>query len=133
MKLWDILEASQYNQIFSIYVTNVYGQNIPVARGTRSEMQEYDLDDGDLFYHLMDDVEYFHITEKGIMVLFLRDNHYEEKAEQQYSEDYVKKWDRRDPKTRPYLHSIETEEHTDKWICRFPCERDKERIRHDNE
>ena len=125
MKLWDILEASQYNQIFSIYVTNVYGQNIPVARGTRSEMQEYDLDDGDLFYHLMDDVEYFHITKKGIMVLFLRDNHYEENAEQQYSEDYVKKWDRKDPKTRPYLHSIETEEYTDEWICRFPCERGK--------
>ena len=61
------------------------------------------------------------------MVLFLRDKHYEEKAETQYSDDYVSRWDRRDPLTRPYLHSIETEEYTDEWICRFPCERDKER------
>ena len=50
MKFWDILEASQYMQIFSVYVTNIYGQNIPIARGTRSEIQEYDLDEGDLFY-----------------------------------------------------------------------------------
>ena len=125
MKLWDILEASQYMQIFSIYVTNVYDQNIPIARGTRSEMQEYDLDDGDLFYHLMDDVEYFHITKKGVMVLFLRDKHYEESVESQYTAEYVKRWNRRNPMTRPYLHSIETEEYTDEWICRFPCERDK--------
>lgn len=125
MKLWDILEASQYMQIFSIYVTNVYDQNIPIARGTKSEMQEYDLDDGDLFFHLMDDVEYFHITKNGVMVLFLRGKHYEERADSQYSVDYVKRWDRRDPMTRPYLFTIETEQYTDKWICRFPCERDK--------
>lgn len=126
MKLWDILEASQYMQVFSIYVTNVYGQNIPIARGTRSEMQEYDIDEGDLFYHLMDEIEYFHITKKGVMVLFLKDSHYEEKVEQQYSEDCVKRWDRRNPMTRPYLYSIETEEYTDEWICRYPCERAKE-------
>lgn len=125
MKLWDILEASQYMQIFSIYVTNVYDQNIPVARGTLSEMQYYDLDDGELFCRLMDDVEYFHITKKGVMVLFIRDKHYEERAESQYSENYVKIWDRRDPLTRPFLFGIETEQYTDEWICRFPCERDK--------
>ena len=127
MKLWDMLAASQYMQIFSIYVTNAYGQNIPIARGTQTEMQEYDLGEGDLFDHLIDEVEYFSITKKGVMVLFLRDKHYEEKAETQYSDDYVSRWDRRDPLTRPYLHSIETEEYTDEWICRFPCERDKER------
>ena len=132
MKLWDMLVASQYMQIFSIYVTNVYDQNIPVARGTRSEMQEYDLDNGDLFYHLMDEVEYFNITKKGVMVIFLKDGHYEERAESQYSEDYVKKWDHRDPLTRPYLFGIETEEHTNEWICRFPCEIDK-KVRMKNE
>ena len=125
MKLWDILEASQYMQIFSIYMTNVYDQNIPIARGTLADMQRYDLDEGGFFCHLMDDVEYFHITKKGVMVLFLRDEHYEEKAEEQYSQDYVMRWNRRDPRTRPYLHAIETEEYTDEWICRFPCERDK--------
>ena len=125
MKLWDILEASQYMQIFSIYVTNVYDQNIPIARGTLADMQRYNINDGEFFVHLMDDVEYFHITEKGVMVLFIRDKHYEEKAEEQYHKDYVMRWDRYDPMKRPYLHTIETEEYTDKWICRFPCERDK--------
>ena len=125
VKLWDMLEASQYWQIFSIYVTNVYNQNIPVARGTLSEMKYYDIDDGELFCHLMDDVEYFHITKKGVMVLFIRDKHYEERAESQYSDDYVKRWNRRDPMTRPYLFGSETEEYTDEWICQFPCERDK--------
>ena len=126
MKLWDILEASQYMQIFSIYVTNIYGQNIPIARGTLSEMWRFDPEwEGDLFYHMMDDVHYFHVTKNGVMVLYIRDKHYEEPLAKQYFEDYVKQWDKNDPMKRPYLFNSETEEYTDKWICRFPCERDK--------
>lgn len=126
MKLWDILEASQYMQVFSVYVTNVYGQNIPIARGTLLEMWRFDPEwESNLFYHMMDDVHYFHITGNGIMVLYIRDKHYEEPIEKQYSEDYVKRWDKNDPMKRPYLFYSETEENTDKWICRFPCEMDK--------
>lgn len=125
MTLWDILESCQYMQVFSIYSTNIYGQNIPVARGTLSEMQEYDIEEGELFSRLMDKVDYFHITKNGVMVVFLQGEHYEERVETLYSQEYVERWERYDPKTRPWLFVMETEEYTDEWICRFPCKRDK--------
>ena len=122
MTLYDLVNAGQYMQIYSVYITNAYDQNIPVSRGTLSEMLGYDVDENDyrFFEHLMDKVEYYHITEKGIMVVFLRDEHFEDSADYNYSEDYVKKWDRRNPKTRPYLFGIETEEYTEKYLYKFP-------------
>ena len=122
MTLYDLVNAGQYMQIYSIYITNVYDQNIPVSRGTLQEMLGYYVEENDsiFFDHLMDKVEYYHITEKGIMVIFLRDDHFEDRADYNYSDDYVKKWDRRDANTRPYLNGIETEEYTDKYLYKFP-------------
>ena len=121
MKLYDIVSKAQYMQVFSIYLTNTYDQNIPIARGTRSEMISTDVDENeeDFFNHLMCDVEYFHITDKGVMVVFIRDEHFEEQASYNYSDEYVKRWDRFDPKTRPWLYGIETEEYTDKYLWKF--------------
>lgn len=122
MTLYDLLSAGQYMQMYSVYVTNAFDQNIPISRGTLTFMLAYIVNESDatLFYHLMDKVEYYHTTDDGVMVVFLRDEHFNETADYNYSDDYVKKWDSSDPNTRPYLHGIETEEYTDKWICKFP-------------
>lgn len=57
MTLYDIVASAQYMQVFSIYLTNDYDQNIPIARGTRSDMIENDEDnEEDFFNHLMCEV-----------------------------------------------------------------------------
>jgi len=120
MTLYDIVSKAQYMQVFSIYLTNAYDQNIPISRGTRSEMIENDEDnEEDFFNHLMCEVEYYHITKDEVMVIFIKDENYERNASFNYSEDYVKRWDRSDPKTRPWLFDIETEEYTDKYLWTF--------------
>lgn len=120
MTLYEIVSKAQYMQVFSIYLTNVYNQNIPISRGTRSEMIENDEDNEENFFnHLMCEVEYYHITKDGVMVVFIKDENYERDASFNYSEDYVKRWDRSDPKTRPWLFGIETEEYTDKYLWTF--------------
>jgi hypothetical protein len=117
MTLYDIVSKAQYVQVFSIYLTNIYDQNIPIVRGTKSEMISMDADN--FFDHLMCDVEYFNVTNKGVMVVFIRDEHFEERASNRYSDEYVKSWDNLDPKTRPWLHNFETEEYTDMYLWKF--------------
>ena len=117
MTLYDIVSKAQYTQVFSIYLTNIYDQNIPIVRGTKSEMISMDADN--FFDHLMCDVEYFNVTNKGVMVVFISDEHFEERASIRYSDEYVKRWDNLNPKTRPWLHGFETEEYTDMYLCKF--------------
>lgn len=120
--LYDLIEPAQYTQVFSIYIWNIYGQYLPVARGTRQQMRAIDVDSGEeiLFEHLMDKVEYYVINKSGVMVVFLRDENFNNRVEEQYSDDYVKNWKNNNPDTRPWLHAIETEEYTDKYISKFP-------------
>lgn len=122
MTLFELLDKGQFFQIYSIYLINKYNQNIPISRGTLEEMLAYIVNESDstLFIHLMDKVEYYHITDKGVMVVFIRDENYEKMAQDNYFEDYVKMWDSSDPNTRPYLHGIETEEYTEEWLWMFP-------------
>ena len=121
MTLYDIVSKAQYTQVFSIYLTNAYDQNIPIARGTRSEMIAMDVDENEenFFDHLMCDVEYFNVTNKGVIVIFIRDEHFEERASYNYTDEYVKRWDNFNPKTRPWLHGSETEVYTDKYLWKF--------------
>lgn len=121
MTLYDIVSKAQYMQVFSIYLTNAYDQNIPIARGTRNEMFELDAEEneGEFFNHLMCQVDYYHITENEVMVIFIRDEHFEKQASYNYSDEYVKRWDKFNPKTRPWLYGIETEEYTDKYLWKF--------------
>ncbi len=123
MKLWDLLNAAQYTQVFSIYTQNAYDQNIPVARGTRPEMIALDCKEGEerLFGHLMHEVDGYSINKNGVMVVFLRDKDYDRMADEQYRAEYVEKWDRKDPDSRPWLFGIETEAYTDKYIGKFPA------------
>lgn len=119
MNLWDLLHSTRCNQEFSIYVTNAYGQNVPVARGAIDDL--FNLDNGEwlTFEHLMDKVEMFAVNDDGRIIVYLSDSHYYERAETQYAERYVKKWDIFKPETRPWLHDCETEEYTDKYINKF--------------
>ena len=56
MTLYDLLSTGQYMQTYSIYVTNIYNQNIPIARGTLSDMLKYEAEEGEgeFFMHLKD-------------------------------------------------------------------------------
>ena len=121
MTLYDLVAKAQYMQVFSIYLTNIYDQNIPITRGTRSKMIAMDAEENeeDFFRHLMCEVEYFHITDKRVMGVFIRDEHFEENVSYNYSDEYIKRWDAHDPTTRPWLHGIETEEYTDKYLWKF--------------
>ena len=122
MTLWDLLETAQCSQIFAIYVQNIYDQNIPLARGTRSEVITVDADYGEkvLFEHLMDKVEYYAVNKNSVIVVFLRDLNYNNKVEKQYSDKVARKWKDLDPNTRPWLYEIETEKYTDEYISKFP-------------
>lgn len=114
MKLWDILYTAQYFQQFTIYVMNAYDQNVLIGRGTRAEMLAEEREEGDntLFNNLQNEVEYFH-TKGSKLIVFVRDANYDKPLEEQYLERQVARWDYKDPKKRPFLYGIETEEYQD--------------------
>jgi len=108
MTLCDILNTAQYFQKFEVYVTNAYDQNVLIGNGERQEM----LDNWEeVFDHLMDTVEYFStekFSDNGAIVIMLRDKHYEERLETQFSDkDYTSKWSPSDPKSRPFKYAVE--------------------------
>ncbi|MBQ8697622.1 MAG: hypothetical protein IJV83_05350 [Clostridia bacterium] len=112
MKLWDILHVAQCNQIFHIYVTNSYDQNLPVGKGTREDLcmnMVTGENDRDLFSHLMDDVTTFVVCNDRKIVIFVKDAHFEERLEEQFCGEYAKKWGRLKPETRPWRWSCEIE------------------------
>ena len=112
MKLWDILNCSQYTQRFYIFVTNIYGQNLPRGQGSRNELYE-NIQSGDeeddFFSHLMDEIEYFVVRDDKSIVVYLRNEDYEKRCEELYPEEYVKRWDRLKPETRPWRFCSEIE------------------------
>ena len=109
MKLYDLLRVTAYWQKFNIFVGNAYDQNIPVGKGVRAEL----LDEGvneDTFDHLGDKVDCIRLSTDGeTLIVFLRDENFNVRAEELYSEKYVEKWDNRDASTRPWLHTSEIE------------------------
>lgn len=107
--LHNLLTSCQFQQVFWIYMTNEYDQNILLAKGTKQEMLEDEEMNFDLLDHINDVVEYWTIREDGAMFVRIR---MEDKAEDLYFEDDVKKWDILDPRTRPWLHSAELDDFT---------------------
>lgn len=103
MTLWDMLNVCQCYQEFDVYEGNDYDQNIIVASGTADELRT----EIEIFDHLMDEVVSYSVEPDGVIVILLRNENYEKRAEEQYFESYVKKWDRFNPETRPWRHSIE--------------------------
>ena len=106
-KLHDLLTTCQYDQVFWIYRSNDYDQNILLTKGTKREM----LCDGessfDLIEHINDPVEYWTIRKDGAMFVRLVMT---DKAEDLWSEDYIEYWDRHNPNRRPYLYSAEMDD-----------------------
>lgn len=106
--LHNLLTSCQYSQVFWIYRMNDYDQNILLAKGTKKEMLADDEASFDLIDHINDVVEYWTIREDGAMFVRLRTH---EKAQDLYSEDYVKKWNH-NPHSRPWLYSAEMDDFT---------------------
>lgn len=104
MTLYDLLQATVYDQQFAVYVNNIYDQNILVGAGVRAEL----LDESEnelLFDHLMDKVDMLRVSKDGkILVVFVVDKNYKKRAEKLYQKEYVKRWDARDEETRPYRY-----------------------------
>ena len=110
MKLWDILNSAQYTQKFRIFVTNIYDQNLPRGAGTRAELFQNILsgeEEDDFFSHLMDEIEYFVVLDDKSILVYIRNEDYEKRCEELYPEEYVKRWDRLKPETRPWRFSCE--------------------------
>ena len=42
MILYDLLQTATYDTEFSIYITNVYGQNLQIGRGERKTLMSED-------------------------------------------------------------------------------------------
>lgn len=107
--LHNLLTSCQYPQVFWIYYTNDYDQNILLTKGTIQEMLEDDEANFELLSHINDVVEYWTIREDGAMFVRLKMT---SKAQELFSEDYVARWDRFDPTKRPYLYSAEMDDFT---------------------
>ena len=103
MTLWDMLNVCQCYQEFDVYEGNDYDQNISVESGTADNLRT----NIDIFDHLMDEVDGYSVEPDGVIVIRLRNDNYTRRAEERYSENYVKRWDRFKPESRPWRFSIE--------------------------
>lgn len=111
MTLYDFMMPAMAHQIFHVYVTNIYDQNIEIGHGRRRDIVNEDITEMGID-HLMDKVDTWSVAKDGSIVVKLIDSHYEEKAEKQYDEDYAKIWNNFKPETRPWKHSCELEDFT---------------------
>ena len=107
--LHNLLTSCQYSQVFWIYRMNDYDQNILLTKGTKKEMLSDEETNFELLDHINDVVEYWTIRSDGAMFIRLK---MQNKAEDLWFDDYVKKWDRYNPTKRPYLYSAEMDDFT---------------------
>lgn len=92
MTLYELLKATQYEQKFLVFVTNIYDQNLFIGQGTRAELLD-EAQNEETFDHLMDEIEIMEIMKDGkTLLVFLRDKNYERKAEELFNEDCARKW-----------------------------------------
>lgn len=105
--LYNLLTTCQYDQAFWIYRQNDYDQNILLAKGTKKEILGDENVNFDVLEHINDAVEYWAIRKDGAVFVRLR---MDEKAEDLWLEDYVAKWDRYNPRKRPWLYSAEMDD-----------------------
>lgn len=105
MILYDLLSNALYYQYFDVYVLNAQGYCLPIGYGTRNEL--VDETEHEMFFdHLMDKVEFYNVSQDTLIV-YVNDENYDKPLELQYSKSYVERWDRNDPKSRPFLYDWE--------------------------
>lgn len=107
MTLFEMMLCGMVCQKYHVYTTNIYDQNIELGHGIRKQIMNED--EGEAFEHLMDEVDVWHVSNDGSVVILLRDKHFYERAEEQYSPEYVSRWDNLRPETRPWKYSCELE------------------------
>lgn len=111
MVLCELLQRITYKQKMYVYVINAYGQNYCVGRGVRQELLDEDIHE-EFVDHLMDEVDIINVAEDRALVVRIKDKHFNEPLQNQFSEDYAKKWNNTDPESRPFLYDCEMEDFT---------------------
>ncbi len=105
----DLISTLQYTVEVAIYEQNAWDQNFLLYKG-----RIYDMDTDDnanLMEYYTAPVELIVLPAKERMLIKIRTDQYNVPAKDRYFADYVAKWKNNDPNTRPWLHSIETEEY----------------------
>ena len=100
MTLYEMLDVTLYYQQTWIFKKNAYDQNMPIFKGTVSEARK---NEDRVWDYLMCKVDHYE-CDTGILVIKVRDEHFEERLEKQYSSSI--KWGIKREK-RPWLHSVE--------------------------
>lgn len=103
MTLWDMLISCVYDAQVCIYVTNAYNENVCLHKG---EVFKARRDEESVFLYLGRKVEVWRVIDNVILIR-VKSYKYNKPLKTQYSEEYVKTWDKRKPETRPYRTGFE--------------------------
>lgn len=112
MRLYELMHASVYYNVYFIYARNEFGECFKIDEGTWIEMLNDPDGEYNLWWHCGDEVDQWLVTPHGNIIVYVRDKQYKVPAKERgYREGYMEKWDRFDPNTRPYRYTLETEEY----------------------
>lgn len=100
MTLYEMLDVTLYHQEVWIYEINIYGQNMPVFKGTVNEAR---CNEEKVWFYLMCKVEHYECN-TGILLIKVKNEYYEKRLETQYSNS--DKWGTKENE-RPWKHDIE--------------------------
>ena len=98
MTLYEMLDCTKYFQKVWIFEHNAYDQNMPIFKGS---VQEARGDTECTWMYLMCQVDHYDCT-TGILVIYVKDEYYEERLEGHYSMS-SDTWGMERSK-RPWLH-----------------------------
>ncbi len=101
MTLYEMLDATKYYQKVWIFETNVFDQNMPVFKGSVNDARK---NTDHVWDYLPCKVNNYDCT-SGILVIFVRNEYYEEHLEGHYSASSAK-WGK-NREERPWLYSYE--------------------------
>lgn len=111
MRLLDLWQVSTNSQMYHVYITNNYDQNLPVYHGTIVDLCMDDEYGGEWFDSLDLEIEVFYVCKNGDIQVQLKDEHFFERVEDWWTSNksITDKWDDLNPETRPWRYSLETE------------------------
>ena len=104
MTLYEMLDCTKYYQEVWIYEHNTYDQNMTLFKGTVNDARG---DTERVWDYLMCQVDHYDCT-TGVLVIFVKDEYYEERLEGHYSMT-SDRWGRK-REERPWLYSAEIDD-----------------------
>lgn len=112
MILWDFLDTCQCNQELYIYLTNDYGEYLPVYHGTKGGIDFWE--DG-VFDILQNKIEVFETLPDRSIQIEVRDDDFDKPMREQYSacEDKLNYWEEH-PDKAPWGSWTDTEAYCQK-------------------